>query len=158
MLACRLEFDCTNNIAEYEALIQGLYKEIDLENKYLQVLGDSEIIVKQVINTMDFHSGHIKHYQSLVQDLTSNFLAFNISSIPRIQSASVDLLANVMPKLILYQEFSPNRFSIELIFRPSLLDNITNWRVSNHDFDIRYFLTSERSYDNQILDEHEHDI
>ena len=28
MLACRLEFQWTNNTAEYEALIQGLYKAI----------------------------------------------------------------------------------------------------------------------------------
>eukprot|EP00253_Pinus_taeda_P024750 PITA_24750 len=47
MLMCRLEFNCTNNIAEYEALVQGLYKAIRLNVKYLQVFGDSEIVVKQ---------------------------------------------------------------------------------------------------------------
>ena len=26
MLTCRLEFECMNNIAEYEALVQGMYK------------------------------------------------------------------------------------------------------------------------------------
>ena len=41
MLTCRLEFDCTNNIAEYKALVQGLYKAIRLDVKYLQVFGDS---------------------------------------------------------------------------------------------------------------------
>ena len=46
MITCRLEFDCTNNTAEYEALVQGLYKEIGLNVKYLQVFGDSEIVVK----------------------------------------------------------------------------------------------------------------
>ena len=44
-VACRLEFECTNNIAEYEALIQGLKKAIDLGAKALVVLGDSEIII-----------------------------------------------------------------------------------------------------------------
>ena len=29
-IACRLEFNCTNNTVEYEALIQGLNKVIDL--------------------------------------------------------------------------------------------------------------------------------
>ena len=48
MLICRLKFDCTNNIAEYEALVQGLYKAIKLDIKYLQVFGDSEIVSKQV--------------------------------------------------------------------------------------------------------------
>jgi len=30
MLSCRLEFECTNNIFKYEALIQGIYKAIGL--------------------------------------------------------------------------------------------------------------------------------
>ena len=31
MLSCRLEFLCTNNTAEYEALIQGLKKALELK-------------------------------------------------------------------------------------------------------------------------------
>ena len=47
-LSCRLEFECTNNIAKYKALVQGLKKAIELKVKNLKVYGDSEIIVKQV--------------------------------------------------------------------------------------------------------------
>ena len=46
-LSCRLEFECTNNTAEYEALVQGLRKVIELKVSNLKVFGDSEIIVKQ---------------------------------------------------------------------------------------------------------------
>ena len=102
-------------------------------------------------------SGHLKHYQSLVQDLTEHFIAFNISSIPRLQNASANLLANVASKLIPSEDFSPDRFSIELIFRPSIPDNITNWRIFNDDPDIVNFLTSEGSYSNQIINEDQHD-
>lgn len=66
MLACRLEFDCTNNTAEYEALVQGLYKAIGLNINHLQVFGNSKIVIKQVINTIHCLSGYLKHYQSLV--------------------------------------------------------------------------------------------
>ena len=45
MISCRLEFLCTNYTAEYEALIQGLKKELDLNVKVLITFGDSEIIV-----------------------------------------------------------------------------------------------------------------
>ena len=45
-LSCRLEFECTNNTAEYEALVQGLRKAIELKVSNLKVFGDSEIIVK----------------------------------------------------------------------------------------------------------------
>ena len=47
-LSCRLEFECTNNTAEYEALVQGLRKAIELKVENLKVYGDSEIIVKQI--------------------------------------------------------------------------------------------------------------
>ena len=32
-LSCRLEFECTNNTSEYEALVQGLKKAIELKVK-----------------------------------------------------------------------------------------------------------------------------
>ena len=69
MLSFRLEFECTNNTAEYEALVQGLYKAIGLKVQYLKVFGDSEIVIKQVRNTIHCLSNHLKHYQSLVQEL-----------------------------------------------------------------------------------------
>ena len=75
MLSCGLEFECTNNTAKYEALVQGLYKAIGLKVQYLKVFGDSEIIVKQVRNRIRCLSNHLKHYQLLVQELTSHFFS-----------------------------------------------------------------------------------
>ena len=58
-IACRLEFNCTNNTIEYEALIQGLKKMIDLEIKVLVAYGDSEIIIWQVRNSIHCISKHL---------------------------------------------------------------------------------------------------
>ena len=74
-------------------------------------------------------------------DLISAFDAFDIKSIPRFQNQEADLLANVASRLIPSENFSPNVFSIELLFRPSILDNITNWHVFNDDSQIIVFLT-----------------
>ena len=65
-LSCRLEFECTNKTVEYEALIQGLKKAIEFKVKNLKVYGDSEIIVKQVWNTIHCLSPHLKGYQNEV--------------------------------------------------------------------------------------------
>ena len=46
MIAFILEFECTNNIDEYEALVQGLKKAVDLGAEIIQCYGDSDIIVK----------------------------------------------------------------------------------------------------------------
>lgn len=157
MLTCIFEFECINNIAKYEVLVQGIYKAISLDVKYLQVYGDLEIVVKQVKNMMHCISTDLTHYQSLVQSLTSRFLAFNISAIPRIQNANVNLLTKIASKLIPSEDYSPDRFPVELIFRPSIPNNITNWKVFNDDEDILSFLNSEKSYDDQIVDDNEHD-
>ena len=63
LVACRLEFECTNNVAEYEALIQGLKKSIDLGVKDLKVYEYYEIIVKQVRNLIHCISNRLTRYQ-----------------------------------------------------------------------------------------------
>jgi hypothetical protein len=46
LMACRLEFECTNNTTEYEALLQGLRKALDMNIQNLTVFGDFEIVVR----------------------------------------------------------------------------------------------------------------
>ena len=44
----RLNFDCTNNMEEYEACILGLHKAIEQNIKVLRVYGDSILIIYQL--------------------------------------------------------------------------------------------------------------
>jgi ribonuclease HI len=119
-IAYRLEFECNNNTVEYEALLQGLKKDLDMEVQNLMVFGDSEIMFKQVRNAIHFLSPHLKSYQTEVWSLMHKFLAFNINSIPKLSNSEADLLANVASKLLLVEGLSPNAFSIELLFKPSI--------------------------------------
>ena len=41
----RLCFNCTNNMAEYEACIMGLRAAIDLRIKFLNIFGDSSLVI-----------------------------------------------------------------------------------------------------------------
>jgi hypothetical protein len=43
--AIRLEFSCTNNEAEYEALIQGMILAREMKIEHLIVIGDSELVI-----------------------------------------------------------------------------------------------------------------
>jgi ribonuclease HI len=140
LIACRLEFECTNNTAKYEALLQGLRKALDMNIQNLAVFGDSKIVVRQVRDSIHCLSLHLKSYQSEVWNLMNKFSAFNINSIPRLNNAEADLLANVASKLFPTEGLSPNAFSVELLFRPSVPDNITNWRVFDDDQQIINFL------------------
>ena len=44
----RLTFDCTNNMAEYEACIMGLEEAIDHRIKIIDVNGDSAMVINQI--------------------------------------------------------------------------------------------------------------
>jgi ribonuclease HI len=126
LIACRLEFECTNNTAEYEALLQGLRKYLDMNIQNLTVFGDSEIVVRQVRDSIHCLSPHLKRYQSEVWNLMNKCTAFNINSIPRLNNSEVDLLANIDSKLFPVEGLSPDAFSVELLFQPSVLDSIMN--------------------------------
>ena len=107
MITCILEFECTDNVAEYEALVQGLRKTIDMGAKAIECVEDSEIIVKQVRNQIHFLSPHLINHQRLIRDPSNSFLAFNIKFVPRSQNFDTDLLANTASRLIPPEGLSP---------------------------------------------------
>jgi ribonuclease HI len=156
-IAYRLEFECTNNTIEYEELLQGLKKDLDMDVQNLMVFSDSKIMVRKVKNSIHCLSPHLKSYQTEVWILMQKFSAFNINSIPRLSNSEADLLANVTSKLFSAKGLSPNAFSIELLFMPSIPDNITNWRVFDDDQEIINFLHMEDTFQGVVIDEGTHD-
>ena len=128
-LACCLEFECKNNVDEYEALIQELWKSIDLNIKCLEVFGDSQIVIIHMRDSIHCTSHHLKNYQQEVWDLVNKLEAFNIKSILHTENSDVDILANATSNLSPSDDFTNTIFSIELIYRPSIPNNITNWRI-----------------------------
>lgn len=67
------------------------------------------------------------------------FEAFNIRSIPHCLSYEVDMLANATSNLCPSNDFSHDKFSVELIYRLLILDNITNWTIFEDDEQIINF-------------------
>ena len=74
------------------------------------VFGDSEIVVRQVRNSIHCLSTHLKSYQTEVWSLMQTFSAFNINSIPRLNNSEDDIFANVASKLFPTEGLSPNAF------------------------------------------------
>ena len=125
---------------------------MELKVKNLKVYGDSEIIVKQVRNTIHCMSPHLKGYQNDFWELITHFDAFSINSIPRLQNATADLLATSTTRLVPIN----NKCSIELIFMPSIPDNVTNLRVFDDDQQILEFLTNDETLKDSVIDDEEH--
>jgi len=49
-LSFKWEFEVTNNVVEYEAFLLGLQKSKNMNIECLTMHGDSELIIKQIIN------------------------------------------------------------------------------------------------------------
>ena len=74
-------------------------------------------------------------------------------SVPRFHNQEVDLSAKLIPS----ENFTPNFFSVELIFRPSIPDNIFNWRVFDNDVQVLNFLMNEDTFKDSAIDEVTHE-
>ena len=83
-LMYKLEFQTTNNVAEYESLVLGLRDAKDLGIQQLVFFGDSELVIQQVSSIYQVKQQLLKVYRNEVWDLIDNFFtAFNIYFIPR---------------------------------------------------------------------------
>jgi ribonuclease HI len=93
-LSYKLQFEVSNNVAEYEALVLGLRAAKEMGIREVAVFGDSELIVQQVKNVYQTKHPRLKNYRNEVWDLIDSFfLAFNISFIPREENAPADFQA-----------------------------------------------------------------
>ena len=109
----------------YEALILGLKKAIDIKVSYLKVIGDSKIITQQVCNTIHYLSPHLKGYQQEVWHFISTFDTFDIKFVPKMHNAATDILANAVARFTALRD----GFSIEIVYKPALPDNVTNLHI-----------------------------
>ena len=68
-----------------------------------------------------------------------------------------DLLANVASRLIPSEGMFVDSFFVELLFMPSIPDNVVNWRVFYHDEQLIEFLTMKDTFKDAVIDEMTHD-
>ncbi|KAH9331984.1 hypothetical protein KI387_004092, partial [Taxus chinensis] len=61
-VAHKLNFECTNNMAEYEALVLGLQNAINLGTRHINIFGDSELIVNQVTGVYQCKNDILQKY------------------------------------------------------------------------------------------------
>jgi ribonuclease HI len=82
--AIRLEFPCTNNEVEYEALIQGMIITIQIMKvKHLVVTGDYELIINHVRRKYKVKRDKLKCYAKIMMELMESFKSFTYSLSPR---------------------------------------------------------------------------
>ncbi|XP_054821800.1 uncharacterized protein LOC129320374 [Prosopis cineraria] len=95
LVAIKLEFDCTNNIVEYEACVNGLRAAITLGIQCLKVFGDSTLIIHQVIGEWRIKDVKLFPYQELLTDLIKQFKVVSFHHLTRDKNCFIDALATL---------------------------------------------------------------
>ncbi|KAM2572023.1 hypothetical protein TB1_006674 [Malus domestica] len=91
----KLDFKCTNNQAEYEALIIGLGILHDLRVTRVLILGDSELVINQLNGSFRCMSCTLAPYHIAASYLAESFDGITFEHISRIHNTDVDELAQI---------------------------------------------------------------
>lgn len=84
----------TNNIAEYSALLVALKGAVDLGCREIEVLADSELLVKQINGIYKVRSEDIRPLYEEAVALLKGFKSYKVRHIYREQNSAADALAN----------------------------------------------------------------
>jgi ribonuclease HI/probable phosphoglycerate mutase len=85
---------CTNNIAEYRALILGLEAALERGTSVISIYLDSELLVRQIQGIYRVKNPDLKPLMAEIRDLLDRFDTWKIEHVPRSENALADGLAN----------------------------------------------------------------
>ena len=126
-LSYKLTFECTTNVAEYEALLLGLHALKYLGAQRIWVLGDSKLVINQVNDSYQTRYPWMRAYGNEVWDMFGNyFIEHTIKVIPRYENTIADSLAVAAGKFKT-PSAGQREYQLDIVNRSSIPDNSKYW-------------------------------
>jgi ribonuclease HI len=91
----RLHFPASNNVAEYEALVNGLRITVELGVRRLDARGDSQLVIDQVMKNSHCRDQKMEAYSDEVQRLEDKFYGLKLNHVARRYNETADELAKI---------------------------------------------------------------
>jgi ribonuclease HI len=91
----RLHFLASNNVAEYEALVNGLRIAIDLGFRCLDAHSDSQLVIDQVMKNSHCRDPKMEAYCDEVRRLEDKFYGLEVNHVARRYNETTDELAKI---------------------------------------------------------------
>ena len=149
--AYRLNFKCTNNMAEYEALLLCLKLLKALGATKVSILGDSDLIIQQMRGSFVTNDNRMRAYRIAATNILNAFTESKLAKISRNHNIHAHSLATFASTCKL--PFEPNHhFTAEIKHRPTVPNNVKDWQVFENDAQINNFLTLEHEFSNINID------
>jgi ribonuclease HI len=86
--------EATNNVAEYKALLRGIELASAQGATGLELVGDSELVVRQVEGRYKVKNAGMKELHAEVKRALANFDSWSIRHVRRAENADADRLVN----------------------------------------------------------------
>ncbi|KAG8481981.1 hypothetical protein CXB51_026895 [Gossypium anomalum] len=93
LFTSKLDFDCTNDMVEYEACIMSIRAAIKREIKVIEVYGDSTLVIYQLKGEWETKDPKLINYRRLVLELINEFDDITFYYLPRDENQMADALA-----------------------------------------------------------------
>jgi len=94
----------TSNTAEYQALIDGLRACLEHNIKIVHIVGDSQLIIKQITGVFKTQKPTLIKHKNIVLKLLKKFDEYTIKWVPREQNHEADRLVNEVFKEVLQKK------------------------------------------------------
>ena len=94
----------TNNQAEYEAILKGLQLLHEVKAEAIEVFGDSQLIINQLIGLYECKEDTLRGYYDECQRLLKEFLHVSFQHILRAQNQEANRLAQSASGYRVFQE------------------------------------------------------
>jgi ribonuclease HI len=78
-----LHFPASNNVAEYEALVNGLHIAIELGVRRLDTRGDSQLVIDQVMKNSHYYDRKMEAYYDEVRRLEDKLYGLELNHVAR---------------------------------------------------------------------------
>ena len=117
--AYKLNFPCSNNEAEYKALLVGLKATRWLGIKRLKVFGDFELVIKQVEGTYGVKNPSLATYRAALQRVMEHFTFIEYKVVNIGENKLADSLATLATKSVLKKE----KMTLRVEKQPSLVQD-----------------------------------
>jgi ribonuclease HI len=124
----RLDFPASNNMAEYEALVNGLCIAAELGVWHLDARGDSQLVIDQVMKNSHCRDRKMEAYCDKVRRLEDKFYRLELNHVARRYNENADELAKIASRRT---TVPPNVFSRDIYQLSVKLDDAPEPEVTS---------------------------
>jgi ribonuclease HI len=139
----RILFPASNNVAEYEACLHGIWLAVELGVKRLYVHGDSALVINQLNKEWDTTHEKMDLYCKEIRKWESNFYGIEYIHVVRDRNQAADVLSKIgssraqIPQGVFVQDIHAPSVGTDLVEKQSneaMLIDDTNPTTSSHDW------------------------